>query len=432
MQENEKNMIVTETPILEIDGRFFQSPFEAEKYLVQIRWMRVAGARERVRELVNETLNKPQDASRRDFLLTSGKLALSSVLPSPTKLLVQWLWSKMETAWAQNLWDKMPDYDKNDARYRYVWSLFSGCWVNTWFADQYPGWTLNMAQKLFFYSPLFDRQRFDQSLINDLPTARQEYLTYMRKARSEADPFLRADPLFSSMSWDKVEKTADTRSVYYLSERSIARLSYTTLTRQEIQDKVDRFSKQIEWSKVMEYVLGRQQYKGIPGKRTEYTSLADIFLDMEKDLRYSIVGQRWPQLSDASFLTRTEAVCHDFDLLKGSPLLSKKVKVKGLKKEISAHMKKLRKEIENWKKCNGWEESSGHVNAIIEEKIKQLATHQNLENMLEKHWITMSERCEWSLGEISNWFMALRDIARDFRLDLVLTLLPVAILVMHE
>jgi hypothetical protein len=62
-------MIVTETPAIEIDGRIFKMPYlEAKKYLVQIKEMSPKRAQERVQELINQTLDKPKDKSRRSFL----------------------------------------------------------------------------------------------------------------------------------------------------------------------------------------------------------------------------------------------------------------------------------------------------------------------------------------------------------------------------
>lgn len=251
MDWEEKKLIVTDSPIIEIDGRFFQDIFEAEKYLVRSKWMRVPGARRRVQELVNIALDRPIDEGRRDFL----KWVLGTSVA-----ICQWLWEKVADNWARDFWKNLSSSHKNKARRNYLQDFLP--------ATSKPYWRGNYdlsLLKLFTESPACVIPRLDDMIVRDLPQARSSVFALRNLVTNIwSFPHLRVHPY------------KDTDTFTYLGELgcwNVHRSSVSSISQDTLKNRITNFYTIVDANSLLQHTFDRG-----------YVELTDIMWDFTEEV----------------------------------------------------------------------------------------------------------------------------------------------------
>ncbi len=238
MDRNGKNLIVTEVPTIEIDGRFFQTLFEAERYLVQTKWMRVSGARDRVKELVHEALNRPIDEGRRDFL----RWAFSTA----SVIVCQWLWGKVDANWARDFWSHLSSSQKNKARRSYLHDFLPNPTTRSIGSGNY---NLSLL-KIFTQSPHCNIPTLDDLIVGDLPQARAS-AQFLRNHITDSWLFTHMRPL---------GQYQDTHALSYLSEigcRNIHRASISKIWQNILRNRIASFNTIVDANPLLRHTFDR-------------------------------------------------------------------------------------------------------------------------------------------------------------------------------
>lgn len=259
MDRNGKNLIVTEVPTIEIDGQIFQDIFSAERYLVQTKWMRVSGARDRVKELVHEALNRPIDEGRRDFF----KLVWSAT----GAIMCQWLWGKVDANWARDFWGSLSLSQKNKARRQYLHDFLPRPASRSQWAGNFD---LSLL-KIFTQSPHCNIPTLDDMIVRDLPRARASVQAFRNFIiNSGSFPHLRIDPY------------KETDVFIYLSELggyNVHRSRVSRLSQDIFRDCITKFYAIVDANPLLQHTFDQR-----------YIELADIAWDVTEE----VVSQEVP------------------------------------------------------------------------------------------------------------------------------------------